>query len=356
MRFAFATIPTGPPAETVGLIRFAERLNFDVAWMPDQTFHRDPFVTLAACALGTERITLGVGVTNPYTRHPAVTARAAATLSELSGGRFVLGIGAGNRKELIDLLGLPSDRAGARCREAAVTIKRLLAGERVTHRSSTLVIDGVELEVGRTPLTPIYLAARGPQILQAAGEVADGVIIGALVSEAGLGFALSHVRSGTGRAGRSLDDIEVVSWVTTIVTDDRDGVIDRLRPTVAHIVGGAPVEVLDAIGLSKARIHEFKQAYAQGGPGAAAPLVDPGLTDLLTIVGSAPAVAERLDALAAAGVSQLAVLMPGGRGGSHAFPGFDHQGNLRLLAEEVLPKLQSTRDRSQELQVERGTS
>ena len=128
MRFGFGTVPAGPPHETVALVQFAERLGFDVAWMPDQTFYRDPFLTLAACAQGTRTITLGVGVTNPYTRHPAMIARAAATLSELCQGRFVLGIGAGNRKELIDLLGLPSDRAGARCRETALTVKRLLAG------------------------------------------------------------------------------------------------------------------------------------------------------------------------------------------------------------------------------------
>lgn len=341
MRFGFATVPTGPPADTVALFRFAEELGFAVGWMPDQTFYRDPYLTLAACAEGTARITLGLGVTNPYTRHPAMTARAAATLAELSGGRFILGLGAGNRKELIDLLGLPADHAGPRCREAALTIKRLLAGERVDYESPTLTMKGVALELATPPSTPVYLAARGPQILRAAGEVADGVIIGALVSDAGLTFALDHVRVGARRAGRAIDTLEIVSWVTTVVTDRKTEVVERLRPTVAHIGGGAPEEVLEAIGLSPGRIRAFKEAYAAGGPQGAASLVDPPLVDTLTIVGSPGEVAERVLALSAMGVGQLAVLMPGGRSGSHAFPEFDHRANLRRIAEEVMPRVQA---------------
>ncbi len=102
MRFGFGTVPAGPPQDTAALVAHAERLGFDVAWMPDQTFYRDPYITLAACVQHTSTITLGLGVTNPYTRHPAMTARAAATLAELCHGRFILGIGAGNRKELIE--------------------------------------------------------------------------------------------------------------------------------------------------------------------------------------------------------------------------------------------------------------
>lgn len=341
MRFGFGTIPSRPD-QSVGLVSFAEDLGFDVAWMPDQTFHRDPYLTLAACAQATRRITLGVGVTNPYTRHPAMSVRSAATLAELCGGRFILGIGAGNRKELIDLLALPSDRAGTRCREMTLTAKQLLAGETVTFRSPTLTLSGVRLEMDRPPATPVYLAARGPQILRAAGELADGVIIGALVSKGGLGFALGHVRAGSQAAGRTLEGFEIVSWALTIVTPRKAEVIEGLRPMIAHVVGGAPPEVLSAIGMASGRIKEFKAVYAEGGPAGAARLVDPALADLLTIVGDAGEVAERISALSAAGVGQIAVLMPGEGRGSHAFPGFDHRGNLERIAREVMPRVKST--------------
>jgi 5,10-methylenetetrahydromethanopterin reductase len=268
-------------------------------------------------------------------------ARAAATLSELCGGRFILGIGAGNRKELIDLLALPSDHAGARCREAVVTARRLLAGETVSHASPTLTLKGVKLDMTPPPRTPVYLAARGPQILKAAGEVADGVIIGALVSEAGLGFALEHVRAGARQADRALEHVEIVSWVTTVVTDHKPEIVQGLRPMVAHVVGGAPPEVLDAIGMTQARIKEFKSVYAEGGPSGAARLVDPSLVDLLTIVGGPGEVADRITALAGVGVGQVAVLMPGPGRGSHAFPGFDHRANLERIAHEVRPRVKA---------------
>lgn len=339
MRFGFGTVPSGPPDKTVALFQFAEQLGFAVGWMPDQTFYRDPFITLTACAQGTHTITLGLGVTNPYTRHPAMTARAAATLAELSNGRFILGIGAGNRKELLDLLGLPADAAAGRCRETVLTIKRLLEGKTVIYKSPTLTMHGVALEMPPPPQTPVYLAARGPQILRAAGEVADGVIIGALVSEAGLAYALTQVRDGARKVGRMLDQLEVVSWVTTIVTEHKAEFVERLRPTVAHICGGAPEEVLDAIGLSKTRVRELKGAYHQGGPAGAVHLADPSLVELLTIVGEPSEVVERVLALSEFGVNQLAVLMPGGRSGSHAFPEFDHRTNLARIANEVMPRV-----------------
>ncbi len=339
MRFGFATLPVGHHTETVELVQLAERLGFHAAWMPDQTFFRDPYVTLTAVALATSRIILGLGVTNPYTRHPAMTARAGATLSEIAPGRFILGIGAGNRKELLDLLALPTDGAGQRCREAVLTIKQLLAGHIVRHESSTLVMRGIVLEMQPPPSTPVYLAARGPQILRAAGEVADGVIIGALVSDSSLTFALKHVRHGAAAAGRTLNQLEVVSWVTTIVTDRKTEIVEALKPTVAHIVGGAPPQVLDAIGIPQRRIEQIKAAYAEGGPRGAAPLIDPGLVDQLTLVGDGAAVAERVIFLRERGVNQIAVLMPTGRHGSHALAGFDVRQNLIRLAEKVLPRI-----------------
>lgn len=170
--------------------------------MPDQTFHRDVFAVLTACAAGTRKINLGIGVTNPFTRHPVLIARAAATVDEISGGRLTLGISAGNRRELLRPLGFEQERTALRCREAVVVIKALLRGDRVTHVSDTLTVREVALDFRARPEMPVYLAGRGPQVLKAAGEVADGVIVGALSSLAGLRYALGQITSGA--AGRDL--------------------------------------------------------------------------------------------------------------------------------------------------------
>ncbi|MCL6554615.1 MAG: LLM class flavin-dependent oxidoreductase [Firmicutes bacterium] len=163
MRFGFATIP-GEAAAFTALVRDAEAMGFHQAWVPDQTFHRDVFALLAACATEARRIALGVGVTNPFTRHPVQIARAAATVDEISGGRLTLGIGAGNRRELLRPLGLEQERTAQRCAEAVTVIKGLLRGERVTHESDTLTVRDVALDFAARARELAGLQQAFPQI------------------------------------------------------------------------------------------------------------------------------------------------------------------------------------------------
>jgi 5,10-methylenetetrahydromethanopterin reductase len=277
--------------------------------MPDQTFFRDPFVMLTVCAQATERIRLMLGVTNPFTRHPAQVARAVATVDEVSGGRLSMAYGAGNRKELLLPLGMEQTSVGPRCREAALVTKRLLTGEEVHYRSDTLVVDGVRLLTPPRPELPVYLAGRGSYILKAAGQVADGAIIGGLVSPGGLNYAISSVREGIESEGRDGQGFEMIWWGSCYLTDDRSAIIDNLRRSVAHIIGGAQIEVLKTIGLSDDRIKVLKEAYAAGGPVAAAPLVTDAEIDLFTIAGNADQCSAKIAQLADAGVTQVGFLL-----------------------------------------------
>jgi 5,10-methylenetetrahydromethanopterin reductase len=330
LKFGFGAVPSGPILESVHLAQLGESLGFDMAWIPDQTFYRDPFVVLAMIAQATRRIRLMLGVANPYSRHPAQIARAAASVDEVSDGRLSLGYGAGNRKELLLPLGLEQTEAGTRCREAVIVTKRLLAGETVRHRSATLVADGIHLLLPPRPGLRVYLAGRGPYILRAAGEAADGVIIGGLVSPEGLRYALNQVNEGLATREPRPHDFEVISWVSCYLTDDREATIASLKPNVAHIIGGAPLEVLRVIGLQEERITLLKQAYMRGGPAGAAPLVTRAEVDLLTIVGDAAACRTRIQALADAGVHQVGMLL--------TQPNPDaRQDFLRRFAREVMP-------------------
>ena len=90
--------------------------------------------------------------------------------------------------------------------------------------------------------------------------------------------------------------MEIVSWVTCRVVDDEEAAHERLKPSVAHIIGGAPLSLLRAIGMEEGTIDALKRAYAQGGPAGAAPLVTRREIDMLTIVGSARAGARNLRA------------------------------------------------------------
>ena len=119
-------------------------------------------------------------------------------------------------------------------------------------------MDGARLEFTVDGPIPVYLAGRGPRVLEAAGEVADGVLIGGLCCPAGIAYAVDCVRAGATARNRDVGELDIGSWVTVYLTDDRERDLDRLRPSVAHIIGGAPDSVLEAIGLPADLVARLK--------------------------------------------------------------------------------------------------
>lgn len=331
MKFGFGFVPKMPLADTLHIVQRGEELGFDMAWVPDQTFYRDPFLMLSYWAQGTKSIELMVGVTNPFTRHPVQVARAMATLNEIAGGRANLGIGAGNRRELLLPMGQEQTASAARCREMAVLVRDLLRGETTHHRSEYVVADGVHLDwTPEQPNIPVYIAARGGMTLEAAGEIADGAIIGALVSPAGLDYALSAVERGAAKAGRSIQDINLVSWITCFIADDFAKAEGRMKNSTAHIIGGAPVPLLKTIGLEDDYISTLKASYSEGGSEKAAQHVTEREIDMLSVVGDADKVCQKIEYLASRGIGQIGILL--------SEP--DTQSTLNVLermAKEVLP-------------------
>lgn len=332
MKFAFGAKPKAPIRAFQNLIRLGESLGYEAAWVPDQTFFPDPFVSIAVCATVTKRIELVIGVANPYTRHPVQVARAAATLDDVAPGRIVLGYGAGNRKELIVPLGEEQDRPAWRCREAIDVCRRLLRGETLHYRSDTLVADPIELEMPAHPDIPIYLAGRGPRVLQVAGEVADVAVIGALLSPAGLKFSVDQVRAGAERAGRSLNNVGLMLWITCYVTDEPSIWIDQYRPSAAHILAGAPVEVFTALGLTPAYRDELKNAYLANGSAMAARLVPDELVLQLAAIGTPEHIIDQLQPAVEAGIDQIGILV-------NAATIEQSEQMLQRFAESVMPAI-----------------
>ncbi len=336
MKFGFGHVPEEDYQRHVHLAQLAEDLGFDYAWIPDQTFHRDPVALLAAIALATSRIRIGLGVVNPYTRHPATVARAAGTLDEIAGGRFVLGIGAGNRKELLQPLGLDEGGAAGRCLEMAELVRVLLAGGKVDYRGVHFRASGVELDFPTRPGLEIYVAGRGPLVLEAAGAVADGVLIGGLSTPPGIGYALDRIERGASKVNRTTSGMDVTSWVTCQLTSDRAAAITHLRPVVAHIIGGAPTAVLQAVGLPPDLTKRIKAVYRAEGIPQAAELVTEACIDAFTIVGDEDECARRIRELESAGVTQFSLLMPPGNVDQH-------EQRLRAFASTVMPLLAAER-------------
>lgn len=319
MRFGVAFIPGMPYARVVELARVAEELGYDDLYIPDQTFHRDPFALLALCADATERIGLGLAVTNPYTRHPIEIARGAGLVAEIAGGRFSLGVGAGNRPRVLTGHGIEQTGIVGRLREAVDVIRRLLAGETVDHESETLVVRDVALEFDPGADVPVFIASRGPRVLTLAGEIADGVMLEGLFTPGALDWALERVAAGAGAAGRAPERIATIAWQALFLGDADLAAQPMSKRWATLLIGTTRREVLDRIGVSEESIA------AATGDGAG---VRPEDVSKLLLVGSPAQVLERIAALDARGVSAIACTLFG----SDA----EIEATMRRFAAEVL--------------------
>lgn len=221
--------------------RLAEELGCAFLWATDDRLQKDVFSVLAAIAPQTRRLRLGPGVTNPYSRHAALIAAAVATLDELSGGRAVLGLGAGGTNHRA--LGIRRESPAVALREAIGLIRRLLAGDQVTVDGKTVHATDARLDfVPLRPAVPIYVGSRGPRVLELAGELADGVIVGNVATPQGWQYALDHIAAGAERAGRKLSELRLTAWVYFAVADERADALEAVRPLVAtSLVTSRPI-------------------------------------------------------------------------------------------------------------------
>jgi 5,10-methylenetetrahydromethanopterin reductase len=232
VRLSLALPPDGPLAELVELAVEAEGLDCLTVWVNDDRLQKDVFTVLAAIAQRTHGLRLGPGVTNPYSRRPALLATAIATLDELAGGRAVLGLGAGGTNHRA--LGIERRAPATALREAVTIVRGLLAGERVTVDGSVVQAYEAQLDFAPPrPDIPIYIGARGPKVLEMAGELADGVVVGNIASTEGWSYALDHVEGGCRRAERNPAEVALTAWVACAVSDDAAAAIDAVRPMVA---------------------------------------------------------------------------------------------------------------------------
>src|ERR1041384_307336 len=160
----------GPgPAEIVDLVRLAESLGYESAWVAEG-HGGDQFAILAACATATSRIGLGTSISSVFVRSAPTIAMAAATVDQLSSGRFVLGLGSSHRVQVEPEHGVPFDQPAARLRETVEGVRALLRDGSVSYRGTVLAIERFDLWfTPRRPEIPIYLAALFPPLLEASG-------------------------------------------------------------------------------------------------------------------------------------------------------------------------------------------
>lgn len=249
-----------PIREGIELVRYAEAAGFEAVWQADSRLVRDAVVPMAAFAASTERIKVGSGVIDIWTRNPARLASTFSTLDDLAPGRIICGLGAW-WDPLAAKVGITRDRPLKVMREVVDVVRGLLANETVTYDGYHAHLDGVELDYvyqeRRPKDVPIYIGATGMQMMEMTGEIADGAVLNYLVSPAYNVGALEALERGAAKAGRTLADIDRPQLVVCSVDHDRQAALDGARLLVTQYLGqqphimkasGVPQELLDEIG------------------------------------------------------------------------------------------------------------
>ena len=211
---------------TVEVVKSAEALGFDSAWIADvQLSMKDCYSALTLCALQTSKIKLATGVTNPITRHPTTIASSFTALKELSDDRAIIGIGTG----WTAVYSIGEKPSTIKNLERAITdIRAMCNGEEVEGKGG----HKYNLTTG-TGKIPIYVAANQPRMLALAGRVADGVILMGGANAEFTAWQIEQVRRGAEEVGRSMDDIKLDLWAAIAIADDREEAANEIRHWVA---------------------------------------------------------------------------------------------------------------------------
>jgi 5,10-methylenetetrahydromethanopterin reductase len=250
--------PGMPMSDVVALARLVEDVGFDRLGISDVALQQDCFAVLAACALATRGVALGPMVTNPYSRHPAITAAAMASVHELSDGRAFLGLGVGAG---LEPLGIAYAQPARTLRSAVVALRALLAGESVSQDGEVFRLDRAQLLCPPSSRVPISIGTRSPAVMRLAGELADVALVGARYLSPALAEQYrTWLAEGARRAGRDPSSIEVAPRMTLCVS--RDGGLARrsVKRYVAHYL--ALIRPPD-VGVTDERIAAIESALAR---------------------------------------------------------------------------------------------
>jgi 5,10-methylenetetrahydromethanopterin reductase len=310
MRYQVCYLPNSLE-EAIIIAKLVEELGYDAIWIPDQTFNRDPYVLLSAIAHVTERVGIGLGVTTPFSRHPVQIARAIGTLDELSEGRVILGLGAGNKRMFLDKLGIEQKGVASLMRQSVRCIRELLSGKVADWNSPELMLDHVQLEFPTRPEIPIFVASRSPLMLSVGGEVADGVIAEALFTSGGVQYVRERIQVGAEKAGRKWESVEHVCWQVLDVNDERDKAVEALKAWTAHIIGASNREFILRMGINEKVAEQIKSAYVDAGVTAAARYVGHDEVDSIAIAGDPGHCKKMVEQISSEGINTITFLVRG---------------------------------------------
>jgi 5,10-methylenetetrahydromethanopterin reductase len=233
-------------------VKYAEEKGFEAVWQAESRLVRDAIVPMAAYAAVTDKLIVGSGVINNWTRNIGLLASTFLTLDDLAPNRIICGIGAW-WDPLAKNVGIDRKKPLIAMKETVLILKRLLAMERVTFHGQFIDVDGIELDVvhGRTEPrhVPVYIGATGNKMMEMTAEIADGVVLNYCVPPEYNNTAMDLLSKGASKAGKSIDDIDRPQLIVCSVDNDHEKAIDTTRELLTQYLAQQP-HIAKASGVS----------------------------------------------------------------------------------------------------------
>jgi 5,10-methylenetetrahydromethanopterin reductase len=327
LRFAVEFVPQEAYWQTTALGILAEKYGFDYCWITDHFNNRSVYVILSLLANYTEEIMIGPGVTNPYLINPVQTASTLMSLDNLSGGRAVLGIGAGD-KITLDLLGIERDKPLTAVKESTQIFRTIFdTGKIKAFHGEIFTVEKADVAFEKTGEIPIYIGAQGPKMLQMAGSIGQGVLVNAS-HPLDFEFAMKQIRKGIADAKRKPSDVDISAYASVSVDQKMDKATKAAIPVVAFIVAGSPAVVLERHGISTESVGPITKGLGKGDFPAAFGAVTDDMLDAFCIRGTPAECVEKIKALQKVGITQFVFGSPIGP---------KKRVSMELASKEILP-------------------
>ena len=324
------------PQELRELVALADQSGYDGLWLADERFFRDCWAGLTVAALTSSTLRLGVCVTDPYVRHPALTATAFATVDEVSEGRAVLGLGAGISG--FAEMGINRNKPLTAIRETIELVRQLWSGDHIEYAGETVQFHGGVINVPARLDAPICIASNGTRIIQLAGEVADGLIVQALASTEMVSSVMELLATGAARSQRDPAQLRLHSRLDVALHSDPriareavlPGVVRHLR-THYPLYSSPKLAGLTIPDSLNEAMSQLSYTHDPDALAAVAPLIPEHFIDRLAAAGTVDDVARQFGRLLANGVAEI-IVMP------VLSEGQQQRDLIEQIAQEVMPR------------------
>ncbi|MHA1934900.1 MAG: LLM class flavin-dependent oxidoreductase [Candidatus Thorarchaeota archaeon] len=330
--FGMAMTGVFPVRDGVELAKVTEAENLGSIWFAEDYFFRGGIPYMAAGSMVTENIRIGLGVVNPYSRHPALTAMEFATIDEMCNKRAIFGLGSGV-PFWMDQMGLWDKKPISRTRESIEVIRKIMTGESITHKGKYYETKAVQLifEPVRKEI-PIYIAFEGKQGLKLAGEIGDGAILSIFCTPDYTKFAWERVETGAKEAGRSIDEFEMVAYLPVVIDNDMDRAYNIARDFsklyLPHSQPGGPL--MDNAGVKSEDTKAFTDAAEKSDDKLLGELITDKMLQALCVIGDEESCIKQIQEMIDAGAN-TPVAFP--------VPGTNPVETAKLIGKSIAPHL-----------------